>query len=187
MNSRRFLLPLTIVFLGSFLYLTRDAFAEEPSGNPETGLSAQEASVLKDIELKWPLLGFIETIHKSGIAVGHKFNQCKGQQDIAAVVKATENDLCVAAAALLKAKAIVSEMDDPQEKTGWSFTLENFENWLVALGRCSLAIERHDQRSQAAAVKEANAAYEAGLNSLDARIADETSKQTVPGMKPSTQ
>jgi hypothetical protein len=187
MNSRRFLLPLTVVFLGSFLYLTKDAFAEEPSTNPETGLSAQQASVLKDIKLEWQLTNFIETINKSGIAVGHKFNEFNGQQDIEAVVKATDNDLCVAAAALLKANAIVSEIDDPQEKTDWSSIIENFENWLVALGRFSLAIERHDQRSQAAAVKEARAAYEAGLNSLDARIAAETSKQTVPGMKPSTQ
>jgi hypothetical protein len=187
MNSRRILLPILILFLGTFSYLTKNTLAEEPSGNPGKALSAEEVSTLKGIGLEWQLVNSIEVINKSGVAVGGKFNQFKGEQDVEELLKASENDFAVAAAALLKAKAIVAEMDDPQKKTDWGSIIQDFENWLVALERFSLAMKYHDQGSRVAAVKEARTAYEAGWNSLQLRIAAETRKQSVSGRKPTTQ
>jgi hypothetical protein len=144
--------------------LIQPVFSDEIQSPPKKPLPPEAMAFAKASMYSFRLLESIQIMTTSGLAVGQKF---KESQDLDAFLKASANDFAVAAEALLRAKATVSEMEIPKQKENCTLVVQNYENWLVAIGRLFDAIKEHDEPAQLAAAKDARTAYDMAYSSLD--------------------
>jgi hypothetical protein len=121
--------------------------------------------------LTFKLIESLEIVMKSGLAIGTKI---KESLDLNVFPETTTNDFTVAAEALLRAKATVSEIELPDRKENCTLVVQNFENWLIALGRVLNAIREHNGSSMVAAAKDARTAYNIAYNSMDLVVTGNT-------------
>jgi hypothetical protein len=163
-TNQQYIWKLLVKALIVQILLVQAVLSDEVQNAPKKPPSAEDMAFIKGTELAGNLIVSLQTVMSSGLAIGTKF---KESQDGDTFLKASANDFAVAAEALLKAKALASEMDIPQQKESCTLVVQNFETWLVAIGRLFDATKEHDETAQIAAAKDARKAYDIAYSSLD--------------------
>jgi hypothetical protein len=174
------LLPLLLT-VSDFVGLPQTVLSDEVQSVPKKPLSPEDMATVNGDVLAYHLLDALQMVMKSGLAIGTK---AKENPDGDAFLKASANDFAVAAEALLRAKAIASEMEIPQQKESCTLVVQNFENYLVAIGRFLDVTKEHDGTAQLAAAKDIRKAYDIAMSSLDFVGASLPKTSSLPTVSP---